>query len=188
MLEIANATYKSEFFWGIVIGLLLATAGALIQAYINNRLSQKHLRDSVEIFCVDTINNIKNIISEMDKTRERTKVILDEFLTLIEVEIGIYGRNREHLIRIPEIQRAKMRNFMNDIALSHAKAKNSLNEFYRLRAEIGTLDIQNNKNAISERNNRADRMLSEAHASVDRMITLSKDSHQLINEIKDRSI
>ena len=68
----------------------------------------------------------------MAATRDRTEVIAHDFLSLIEVEIVIYGRNREHLIRLPEASRDDVRKFMNDCSVTRAKIVHKLEQYYKL--------------------------------------------------------
>jgi hypothetical protein len=125
---------SGEFFWGIVVGLLLSFIFAWAQAKITISMNEKTMKKTVINFCLDTIRNLENVIREMDESRDRAKAIFHDFLALIDVEVGIYGRNREHMIRLSETNRAEVRKFMNDCAVKKAEIAWRLDQFYRLDA------------------------------------------------------
>lgn len=120
----------SDFFWGIVIGLLLSLIGSYALAKFNFSIMQKNQKKVIRLFCADVIQNIKNIVSEMDATRDRTKAIHHDFLSLLDVEIGVYGRNREHLIHLPPDERENVRKLINNIAIKKAEISQGLESFY----------------------------------------------------------
>jgi hypothetical protein len=60
-----------EFFWGIVVGLLLSFVGGWVLAKFTVSMTQANAKKVIIRFCIDTIRNIQNIIKEMDSTRER---------------------------------------------------------------------------------------------------------------------
>jgi hypothetical protein len=107
---------KSEFFWGIVAGLLLSFFGGWILAKFTVRLTQQGMNRTVLQFVTDTIGNLNEIIEQMETVRNKGRVINHDFLALIDVELTIYGRNREHLIHLPDSVRRKVRAYMNDVA------------------------------------------------------------------------
>ena len=64
---------KSEFFWGVVVGLLLSFIGAWVQAKITVSMNETRMKRTVINFCLDTIGNLENVIREMDKSRDRAR-------------------------------------------------------------------------------------------------------------------
>jgi hypothetical protein len=64
---------KSEFFWGVVVGLLLSFIGAWVQAKITVSMNETRMKKTVVNFCLDTIGNLENVIREMDKSRDRAR-------------------------------------------------------------------------------------------------------------------
>ena len=111
---------KGEFFWGVIVGLLLSFFGAWLLAIISVRMIEKMQKKRLISFCIDTVKNINGIVTQIDESRDRSKAIYHDFLALIEVEVQIYGRNREHLILLPEMERNEMRKFMNIIGIKKA--------------------------------------------------------------------
>src|SRR5215470_5669695 len=49
----------SEFFWGLIVGLLLSVIGAYCLAVFTTRQQRKAQKDLIKNFCIDTIDNIK---------------------------------------------------------------------------------------------------------------------------------
>jgi hypothetical protein len=96
MLEIL----KGEFFWGIVVGLVLSFFGGWVLAKFTVSLQQKHRKKVVRDFCTDAIKNLQSVIKEMDAARDRGRAIYADFLDLIEAEVAVWGRNREHIIHL----------------------------------------------------------------------------------------
>ena len=88
----------SQFFWGIVIGLLLAVVVAAIQV----RLDLRQKRRILVAFCQELITSISELIQDLENNRDRNRIIDNEFLETISAEINVYGRNREHLILIQD--------------------------------------------------------------------------------------
>src|SRR5439155_12181616 len=126
------AIWGSEFVWGIVIGLLVALAGAWAQAEITTRKQRKHERTLVRDFCIDLLKNLQGIVAELERTRDRTKAIFHDYLGLIDVEVQTFGRNREHLDLLPDDKvRVEVRQFIADIALRRIEVMSRLEEHYK---------------------------------------------------------
>lgn len=62
-----------QFFWGIVVGLVLSFFGAYLLALFNELRQNRHREKLIQKFCIDTIKNLQNTILEMDKTRDRAR-------------------------------------------------------------------------------------------------------------------
>jgi hypothetical protein len=180
MLEIL----KSEFFWGIVVGLLLSFIGGWVQANLTVSINEKTMKKTVINFCLDTIRNLQSVITEMDKGRDRAKVIFAEFLALIDQELVIYQRNREHMIRLPETNRAEVRDFMNGCAVKKVEIAWQLDQFSRL------INLANESQAAG-RGPEAQRFqshavvhLQEAHQAADRLVALANKAPALLSQLK----
>jgi len=55
---IANVL-TSEFFWGVIVGLVLSVIGAYCLAIFTAREQQKGQKNLIKNFCIDTVNNVK---------------------------------------------------------------------------------------------------------------------------------
>ena len=177
------AILTGEFFWGIIIGLVLSFAGGWAQAKIAASIQEKAARSTVVRFCSDTIKNIQSIISEMDRTRDRARSIHHDFLNLIEIEIQIYGRNREHLIHLPDDLRGPVRDFMNDIAIKRAEVANKLNEFYQMNAQADQLQVQGHGPQSQRVRTDALTPLGVAQVAADKLVTVSKDGSPILTKL-----
>ncbi|MGE5157739.1 MAG: hypothetical protein ACM3OF_06275 [Gemmatimonas sp.] len=103
----------SEFFWVVIVGLFLSFAGAYTQTIFTAIQSRRERKDLVKNFCADTIKNLHEIVDEMAEHRSKANVIHPDYLGLLHVEIGVFGRNRENLIVLPEQLRDDIRTLAN---------------------------------------------------------------------------
>lgn len=172
-----------EFFWGVVIGLMLAFVSAWAQAEIASRKQAKTAKSTVARFCTDTIKNIQSVVSEMDRTRDRSRAIHHDFLMLIEVEVQIYGRNREHLIHLPDELRGQVREFMNDIAVKRAEVANKLTDFCQMNNQASQLQVQGAGSQASRLQSDSIVPLGEAQKAADKLVTISKDCSALVDKL-----
>ena len=173
-----------EFFWGVVVGLILSFIGAWAQAKITVSMQQKSAEKTVIRFCLDTVENIQAIIAEMDKNRDRTKLIHHDFLTLIEIEVQIYGRNREHLIHLPDDVRTSMRDFMNNVAIKRAEVANNLSSFYQITEQANQMQVQGSGPEAERKRHEALTPLSAAQGAADRLAGISKDGDRIVDRLK----
>jgi hypothetical protein len=60
---------SSDFFWGVVVGVVLTLFGAYIQARLTVRWRRKEQQKIVEKFCIDEIKNLRGIIKQLEETR-----------------------------------------------------------------------------------------------------------------------
>lgn len=172
-----------EFFWGIIAGLLLSFIGGWTQAKITMSMQRKAAKDTVTLFCMDTIKNIQSIIIQMDKTRDRTQGIHHDFLNLIDIEIQIYGRNREHIIHLPDDIRNSVREFMNDIAIKRADVVRSLDHFYQLTEKAKQMQIQGAGPQAERVNSEALVPLGIAQTAADKLVSIGKDGTPIIDKL-----
>jgi hypothetical protein len=181
MLEVLK---EFEFFWGIVVGLLLSFIGAWAQAKITVSMNEKKMKKTVINFCLDTIRNLQKIIKEMDESRDRTKVIFHDFLTLIEVEVTIYGRNREHMINLPETERNAVRQFMTDCAVKRAEIASKLDQFYRLDAQAKQVQAEGRGPEAQRIANQALAPLHESHQAADRLVDVANKAPGIVGQLE----
>jgi len=164
---------QSEFFWGLIIGLILSLVGCFFQAKIAHDKAKAYQRHTVMLFCSDVVRNLKSIIGEMQATRQRAQMIHHDFLDLIELEVTVFGRNREHLIYVDDNAREIVRKFMNEVAIRRGEIARSLNDFYQQRRllqeaekmrdeEQQFLARQNSKKSLEDANRAADTLVQLA--------------------------
>lgn len=163
---------KSDYFIGTIAGLILSVAGGWSLAKFTVSIQQSNQKKTVTIFLIDVINNIQSIVSELEKNRDRTKIIYSDFLLLIDVEINIYGRNREHTILIDDKNRNAVRNFMNDVALKRAEVAEKLGSFQSQIKLAEQVRAQGRAPEAGRIEDQSDAILEEAHKATDRLIAL----------------
>ena len=88
----------SQFVWGTVLGVCLSVLTARASIYFQLRDQEER----VQKFSQDLIRNITDYAESLSEARERSHAIHHDILALIENEIGIWGRNREHLFLISD--------------------------------------------------------------------------------------
>jgi hypothetical protein len=69
-MEWVGKVLTNEFFWGVVVGVVLTFIGAWGQAVFTVRQQKKAQKDLIRNFCIDTINNIKAIVDDMVNVRK----------------------------------------------------------------------------------------------------------------------
>src|SRR5258707_10558289 len=132
----------SEFVWGVIVGLVLAAFGAWLQAIFIARQQQKAQKNLIKNFCIDTVNNLKAIVEDMVDHRQKANVIHNDYLALLDIEFNVFGRNREHIIHLPNLVRDNVRKFINDCAIRRAEIGNYLSQFTNLWALADQLQSQ----------------------------------------------
>lgn len=174
---------KGEFFWGVIVGLLLSFFGGWVLAKFTISLTQFHHKKMVVKFCIDTIKNLQNIIKEMDSMRDRTKAIHLDFLALIDVEIGVYGRNREHLIHLTEPTRDQVRKFMNDCAVKKAEIVWKLSQYYQLDSLANQVQAQGRGPEAQRIRTDSSVPLADAQKAADRLAAIGNGVSQLLTDL-----
>lgn len=131
MIDTLGSILKSEFFWGVVVGTILAALGAQITVWLQESSQRKLRLETVRLFSIDTMRNILQIVRDLHDLRGRTNAIQHDFLMLLDVEINVFGRNREHIIYLPADSRDRLRRFVNTCSIKRAEIGNFLTEFYK---------------------------------------------------------
>jgi hypothetical protein len=175
----------SEFFWGVIVGVVLAGVGGFLQVVFQSRQATNERVALFRSFTIDTARNIQRIVADMDDTRRRARAIHPEFLTLLDVEIGAFGRNREHLISLPLPIRDIVRAYMNDCALIRAEIGGGLAQFGRLTTLADQLLTSGNGPHAQRTRDEAGVPLQAANIALDRLVIRSRDATQLIAELQN---
>jgi hypothetical protein len=173
-----------EFFWGIVIGLILSFLGGWVLASFTVKLTQKNQKQVVRNFCIDIIQNLQNIVRDMDATTTRAQAIHHDFLALIDIEISIYGRNREHLIHLPEQVRNEVRKFMNECAIKKAEVASRLDQFYRLNSLADQIQAEGHAPDAERTREQAMNLLSEARRASDKLVAVANSASETLNQLR----
>jgi hypothetical protein len=184
-MEWIRNVLTSEFFWGVVVGVVLTTIGAWGQAVFTVRQQRKAQKDLIKNFCIDTVNNIKAIVDEMVDHRQRTQVIHGDYLGLLDVEINVFGRNREHIIHLPNPMRENVRKFVTACAIRRAEIGTNLAQFVNLITLADQLQARGDgPQAQRVRNEQAEVARRNANQALDQLVTRVKDSVDLVNSLK----
>ena len=142
MIETLTNIFTGEFFWGIVIGVILSLASAVVATRYQAAQTRVERNITIRKFLADAIENIREYGDRLSDLRERSKVIDQEFLNLMDVEITIYGRNREHLIWIAnDGVRKEVLDFFNKLASHIVRIRFYLNEFQKRASTLFEMEI-----------------------------------------------
>ena len=179
--HITTAVLMSEFFWGVIFGLLLSVIGAYCLA-VFQRKAQK---DLFKNFCIDTVDNIKAIVDDMVDHRQRTQVIHGDYLALLDIEFNVFARNREHIIHLPNPVRGNVRKFVNDCAIRRAEIGNHLFQFNNSWTHANQLHTRGQMvEAQRVRKEEAEMARHNADRALDQLVARVKDSADLVNSLK----
>ena len=179
MLEVLTG----QFFWGVIIGLMLSFVGGWALANISISMTQAHQKRTVVLFCADTVQNICNIVLEFEQFRDRAQAIHPDFLAFIDVEVGIYGRNREHLVHLPNDIRNDVRKFLNEVAVKRLEIANKLDQWSRTWRLAGQIQAEGRAPEAQRERDRAAPLLQEAHKAADKLVALANNSSQLLERL-----
>jgi hypothetical protein len=174
---------ESEFFWGIIVGLILTVVGSYFLALFTARQQQQERKDVLRNFCMDTVINIRQIIEDMDTTRSKARLIHHDYLVLFDVEYQVFTRNREHLIYLPLDVRDKVRRFITDCAIRRAEIGNYLTTFNNQWNLAGQLEAQGHGPEAERARSAANVPLTQAHKALDALVLRAKDSDGVIKDI-----
>jgi len=172
-----------EFFWGIVAGLLLSFLGGWFQATFAFAKNRKNAERVTRLFCIDTISNVATIIRELDKARDRTKIIHHDFLALLDVEFNIFGRNREHMLNLPESERGEVRRFMNEAAIKKLEVSQYLETFYKESERANQLEAAGSAPQARRILEGAAKQLEGAHAAADKLVRIGEGAALLTGKL-----
>ena len=64
----------SQFFWGVIVGLILSVVGSYSLARFSSRQQQEERKSILKNFCADTVTNIRQIIDDMDQTLNKVAI------------------------------------------------------------------------------------------------------------------
>lgn len=173
-----------EFFWGIVVGLILSFLGGWVLAFFTIRLTQKNQREVVRNFSIDTIQNLQAIIRDMDATTTRAQAIHHDFLALIDIEISIYGRNREHLIHLPEGVRNDFRKFMNECAIRKAEIASQLDRFYQINSLADQIQAEGRAPEAERTRQQTFSYLEGARRASDKLVATANSASEILNKLR----
>ncbi len=128
---------KSEFLWGTVLGVLLAALTTTIGIFTQRRFNERIIKR----LCKDLTNNILEIAEQLQDTRARSNFIDHEFIDLIEVEVAVFGRVREHISAVTDDSlRKDIRRFFTKTSVQYTRVRTHLRHFQEKYSQQNPLD------------------------------------------------
>ncbi len=179
------AVVTSQFVWGTLIGLALSMGGAYMHAeYHFRRNLTLQSRDVLDL-CRDLIRNVVKIAEDVEEARRRSKLIHPDLFALFDAEVNIFGRNREHTIRIVDQElRDEIRQYFTKCALRRTEIGVHLANFDRqMRLHD---DLQANGNGPEAQrvlNDATSGPLADAHKAMDDFIKVAQTGDPLLDKI-----
>jgi hypothetical protein len=183
-MDAIGTVLRSEFFWGVVVGVVLTFIGAWGQAVFTVRQQRKAQKDLIKNFCIDTVNNIKAIVDDMIAHRQRTQTIHGDYLMLFDVEVTVFGRNREQIIHLPNPLRENVRKFVTDCAIRRAEIGNHLAQFTNLCTLADQLQSSGQAPQAQRVYQQAQVPLNSANQALDQLATKVSGSTDLVNSLR----
>jgi hypothetical protein len=165
--------------WSSAVGLRGILASCLCC-----QTTAKAQKDLIKNFCIDTVNNLKAIVDDMVDHRQRTQVIHGDYLSLLDVEINVFGRNRENIIHLPNPVRENIGKFVTDCAIRRAEIGTNLAQFVNLMTLADQLQSQGDGPQAHRVRNQTQVPLNRANQALDQLATRIKDSADLVNSLK----
>lgn len=178
-----KAILESEFVWGIVIGVVLTGLGTWLQVLLQSWQNGRERLTAARDFAIDTVRNIQRIVGDMEETQRPINAIHHQLLTLFDMEVNVFGRNREHLVSLPLPIRDNVRAYMNDCALIRAQIGGGLTEFNRLTLAADEMQAAGNGPQAQRTRAAANAPLQTADTALDRLVARSQDAAQLITAL-----
>jgi hypothetical protein len=163
---------SGEFFWGVIVGTILAAFGAWVTVRLQERSQRKRAAELVRTSSLDTVNNLLQIMRDLQDLRGRTNAIQHDFLALLDIELNVFGRNREHIINLPPATREPLRRFVNTVAIKRAEIGNFLTEFYKQIALVDQLTASGQGPQAQRVKDAASAILGKANAAADQLYQL----------------
>jgi hypothetical protein len=167
----------SEFFWGVIVGLVLSVFGTYCLAVLAARQQQKAQKDLIRNFCIDTVTNLRAIVDDMVDHRQRANVIHSDYLALLDIEFNVFSRNREHIIHLPNPVRDGVRKFVNDCAIRRGEIGGYLAQFTTSLTLANQLQSQGQASQIQQQ--QATAQLKLANQALDQLVARVKDSRAI---------
>jgi hypothetical protein len=175
----------NEYVLGVITGVVLTAIGTWLQSILTARQLRKAQSGLIKNFCIDTINNITAIVEEMANLQQRTQIIYGDYQANLDIEINIFGRNREHIVHLPNPVRDNVRKFINDCSNRKAEMGYHLAELTKIMALADQLQAQGQApQAQRLRTVQAQQPLAKANQALNQLANRVKDSAQLVNSLK----
>ncbi len=117
---------SSELVVGIVLGLILS----LLSAFAIEQIQRRRFVKNTKALCLDLIESVSAYVIEFEEGRRKSGVIERDYIHLIDVEVAVYDRTREHFsVNLPPDLRKDVREFFTRITSTSARIKNHLQQF-----------------------------------------------------------
>jgi hypothetical protein len=179
MIGSLEAIASSEFIWGISLGVGLTW----LLFYLQRRDDLRDKEHVVASFCSDLIRNMISIIDGMDATSDSSGTIYTDFLVLLDVELSVFSRNHEHLVRLPDDLRQRVRVFITEVALTRAFILISLSEHGRVRALAEGLQTKGDSSGAEGQLLEAEKHMHSAKEKAKKLKSLANDGDTLLNDL-----
>jgi hypothetical protein len=174
---------RSEFVGGVVLGVVLTTIGAWLQVIYTARQERKAEKDLIKNLSIDTINNITAIVNDMADFRQKAgNVIHPLYLNLLDIEFGVFGRNREHNIRLPKPLRDDVRKFVNDCSILRGEIGGYVDFFWSQANKFQSLTEDQARSQTPSQQTQVPWNL--AVKALDQLAARVKDSTDLVNRLE----
>jgi hypothetical protein len=187
MRDTLGAIVTSEFFWGIVVGLLLSLVGSYALVRFQGAELRKRQTELIKRFAADTVKNISAAVRDMEELRGRTDLIHHDFLVLLDNEIAVFNRNREHTIHLSDTTREAVREFVNKCSIRRAEIGNFLQDYYSVMRLADQVQSQGGGPEAGRLRQSAGVPKDKANKALDQLVQVVSGGAALVDRLgKDR--
>jgi hypothetical protein len=129
----------------------------------------------------------------------RTEVIHPDYLRQLDIEFDVFGRNREHLVHLPNPVRENVRKFVNDCTIRRAQIATYRSLWFdwwrlvdKLRNQGQAAQEWGSQGQAAQEQleqaelvRKANEALAKANKALDQLAIRVKDCADLVNSLKD---
>jgi hypothetical protein len=109
--------------------------------------------------------------------------VFADLASLIDTELTVFQRNREHLIYLPEALRDGVRQFLNEVSIKKAVIAGKLGQFYQLDAQAKEMQAGGHGPEAGRKANEAIATLAEAQKAADKLAVSGKEAKDLLDQL-----
>jgi hypothetical protein len=183
-LDLIWAVLTGDLVWGIIVGLDLSALANCAMVEFEVQELRKQQQELITKFSIETVRNLMAIIQDLGQNREHLDIISHEFLALIDAEVAVFSRNREHVVHLQEDQREALRTFVNNVVIKRAETVGYLDIVDQRSALAHELKVYGQNLQAQAAQETRDAALAKAHATLDQLMVHADTGQDLVTLLR----